>query len=489
MTVPATLPGLLREQARRRPAAPAMREKKLGIWQTYSWADAFAAVKALAFGLAAAGFEAGDRLCVVGGNRPRLYWMQLAAQALGGAAVPLDASHPYEELARALGQADARWLVLESQEQLDQIRPALGDVPGLRHVLIDAEHGSGDSGIVASLRRLRDVEQLGHELASREPGLIDRTIDELGPDRVALILYQSGTSAAPRGVMLTHQALTAAANAFASVEEIRPEDEWLAYLPPGWIADSLFSVALTLRSGRPCSCPEDPGTVLADLVELGPGGFFGPRQVWEELRKSIEARAASSSWPKRPLLDHFLELALAAEDLRDAGRPTPAWMQVRLSLGEFLVYRPIRDKLGFGRCRWAYADWAASDRSTMRFFRAIGIPVKLLYGKPETAGLIALEQAGAGVGRFAAVPGTEIRLGPDSVIEVRSPAAFSGYCEDSPAGARALTADDWLRTGEAGTLDGQGRLERIERCDGPDADGQALTQAADMHPAPQARAR
>lgn len=483
MSAPVTLPGLLREQTERRPTAPAMREKKLGIWQTYTWADTFAAVKSLAFGLAAAGFEAGDRLCVIGANRPRLYWMQIAAQVLGGAAVPLDASRPNDELAYALSQTDAHWLVLDSQELLDQIGPALDDVSGRRHVLVDAETGSGAAGTAAGRRSLRAVEQLGRELASREPDLVERRIRALDADCVALILYPSSTAAAPRGVMLTHRALIEAANAFVSVEEVRPQDEWLAYLPPGRIADSLFSVALTLRGGYPCSCPEDSGTVLADLVELGPSGFFGPRQVWEELRKTIEARAVSSSWPKRPLYDHFLGLALKAQDLRDVGQRTPTWMQVRLSVGEFLVYRPMRDKLGFGRCRWAYADWAAADRATMRFFRAIGIPVKLLYGTLETAGLIAVEQAGDGVGKFVAVPGTEIRLGPDSAIEVRSLAAFSGYCDDhAPAGARGAPTDHWLRTGEVATLDGQGRLERIERYDGQ-------AQTASMHSGQQEQAR
>jgi long-chain acyl-CoA synthetase len=193
-----------------------------------------------------------------------------------------------------------------------------------------------------------------------------------------------------KGTLLSHQALIAAADAFANAERVEPTDEWLAYLPLGWIADSLFSLTLALVRGFPCSCPESPETTLADLVELSPHGFFAPRQTWEALRQSVETRAASSAPLKRRVFDHFLAAAVAAEHVRESGQPLPLPAKARLALGELLVYRPVRAKLGFGRCRWAYVEANVLDAETARFFRAIGIDTKSLDGRAELAALATL---------------------------------------------------------------------------------------------------
>jgi long-chain acyl-CoA synthetase len=389
VTAAATLPALFARQAATRPTMPAMREKKRGIWQTESWADAFAAMKGQAFGLAALGFGPGDRLCVIGDNRPRLYWVQVAAQSLGGIAVPLDPNQSAEELLAQVTRADARWLVLETPELLHRLTTATIRMPPLRGVLVDNGGESGERDGVRIHDR-GDVDALGCELAGREPDLVDRAIDRLSGDQIALLSFTSPPTAPGGSALVSHQALIAAAEAFANAEKVGPTDEWLAYLPIGWIADSLFSLALALVRGFPCSCPESPETTLVDLVDLRPHGFFAPRQTWEALRKSVEGRAGSSSPLKRRVFRYFLAAGLAAERARESGQPPAVAAKARLALGELLIFRPVRVKLGFGRCRWAYVDADVLDDDTERFFRAIGIDVKSLAGRVELGGFAGL---------------------------------------------------------------------------------------------------
>jgi long-chain acyl-CoA synthetase len=466
MIEPATLPALLRQQAKLRPNAPAMREKKLGVWETHNWFDAYAATGRIAFGLAEVGFCEGERVCIVGDNRPRMYWLQLAVQILGGVAVPLDANRPTEELLGQAGQAAATWVVLDSHEQLNRFGPLLSALPALRCVLVDAsvpaiEHEG------APLRSMVEIEELGRSLSTRAPDLIDRAIDQLEPSRTAIISYTSGTSSAAKGVLLSHQALIAAATAFASVEDVRATDDSLAYLPLGWIADTMFSLVLPLVRGGPCGCPESPDTVLSDLVELGPQGFFAPHQVWEELRLSIETRILNSSSMHRRFFGYFLDVALSAERLREQGLSIPLGMKVKLALGEWLIYRSVRDKLGFGRNRWSYVGGVAPREDTMRFFQAVGIPVKSLYGTTEMAGLIAVQRQERGGLHPPTGFGIDLRLGADGEIEVRSPAAYTGYATAEPQGGNTATPDGWFRTGDLGTINKDGGLVGLRRAAEP----------------------
>jgi long-chain acyl-CoA synthetase len=462
MTEPTTLPALLRHQAKLQPGASAMREKKLGVWETQNWFDAYAATSRIAFGLAAAGFRADERIGIVGDNRPGMYWLQLAVQILGGVAVPLDANRPSDEILGQAAQAEATWIVLDSHEQLNRFTSLLSALPALRCVLVDAEGFSVDQEGVL-LRSMVEIEKLGHDLSTRVPDLIDRAIDQLEPSRTAIISYTSGTSGAAKGVLLSHRALITAATAFAAIEDVRSADEVLAYLPLGWIADTMFSLVLPLVRGGPCSCPESPDTVLSDLVELGPQGFFAPHQVWEELRLSVETRILNSSSLHRQVFGHFLTLALSAERLREQGLPIPLGMKIKLALGEWLIYRPVRDKLGFGRSRWRYVGGITPHKDTMRFFGAIGIPLKSLYGTTEMAGLIAVQRQERGGLHPLTKSGIELRLGANGEIEVRSPAASLGYDTAEPQGGNTVTPDGWFRTGDLGTIDQDGGLVGLRR--------------------------
>jgi long-chain acyl-CoA synthetase len=463
MTGP-TLPRLLRRNAESMPRRPAMREKDRGIWRTYSWAEYEAQVRDFAAGLAAQGFRRGDKLAVIGDNRPRLYWAQIAAQALGGVAVPVYQDSIASELAYVLEHADVSVVVAEDQEQVDKILPLAGALPRLALLVYDDPRGLAEYR-VPWLRSFEAVQEAGRLHAGDHSGLVEAAIAAGSAEDLALLAYTSGTTGAPKGVMLSHANLIRVAEAFVAVEDIRPSDEWLCYLPMAWVGDSLYSTVLSLLVGFTCNCPESPETVQRDLRELGPTALLAPPRVWETMLASVQVRAADATPLKRRVFQLFRRLAEQAEQRRSDGRVPPPLMRLGLALGEALVYGPVRDRLGLGRARWAYTGGAPLGPDAYRFFRAFGVNLKQIYGATELSGLAALQPDGEAdpgtVGRVCA--GLELRIGEDGEVLIRSPGLFQGYYKQPEATAATFTPEGWFRTGDAGYLDGNGHLVVIDR--------------------------
>lgn len=464
MTEPSTLPRLLRRNAEAFAARPAIREKRRGIWQSFTWAQYWEEVRDFALGLAAFGFGRGDKLSVIGDNRPRLYWAQLAAQCLGGAAAPVYQDSVAAELAYVLEHAEVSVIVAENQEQVDKVLSLTPRLPRLSLIVYDDPLGMRQYQH-ALLKSFEEVQAAGRAFGAEHPGHVERAIDAGAADDLALLAYTSGTTGNPKGVMLTHRNLIAAAQAFAAAESIRPSDQVLCYLPMAWVGDALYSTMMSLLVGFTCNCPESPQTVSRDLRELGPTALLAPPSVWENLLTSVQVRAAEASPVKRGLFELFRRRAEHAELLRSEGkRPSPA-LRFALALGELMIYGPVRDQLGLRRVRWAYTGGASLGIDTFRFFRSFGVNLKQIYGATELCGLAALQsdaEADANsVGR--ACPGTNVRIDQGGEVLVRSPAMFKGYYKQPEATASALTADGWLRTGDAGFLDPRGHLVIIDR--------------------------
>ena len=309
MTDATTLPRMLRRNAQTMANRPALREKNLGIWQTYSWARYYQEVRDFALGLAAHGFRRGDKLAVIGDNRPRLYWAQLAAQSLGGVAVPVYQDSIAAELVYVLNHAEISVIVAEDQEQVDKILSLNDKLPRLELIIYDDPRGLRHYE-APSLKSFEDVQVAGREFGAADPDYIDTEIDKGAPDDLALLNYTSGTTGHPKGVMLSHANLLTSAAAYAAAEDIRPGDELLCYLPMAWIGDSLFSIVLNLLVGFTCNCPERPETVQRDLRELGPTIGFAPPRIWESMLSSVRVRAADSTPLKRGVFDFFQRLRL-----------------------------------------------------------------------------------------------------------------------------------------------------------------------------------
>jgi long-chain acyl-CoA synthetase len=461
---PDTLPRLLRRNAVAMAGRPAIREKTRGIWQTFTWAEYERQVRDFALGLAAHGFRRGDKLAVIGDNRPRLYSAQLAALCLGGIAVPMYQDAIASEMAYVLNHAEIRVVVAEDQEQVDKILSLRARLPDLDLIVYDDPRGMRHYP-GTDLEAFDRVQEVGREFAASHPGYLENEIDAGAPEGTALLTYTSGTTGNPKGVMLSHANLLAAAAGFVAAEDIRPTDNILSYLPMAWIGESLFSLVLTLLVGFTCNCPERPETVQRDLRELGPSVALAPPRIWENMLTQLRVRAADASWIKRRTFETFRRLAERVEVVHGAGERPSLVQRIGLMIGEILVYGPVRDQLGLRRTRWAYTGGAPLGPDTYSFFRGFGINLKQVWGSTELSGLAALQRDGEAdpdtVG--PAIPGSEIRIAASGEVLVRSGAVFQGYYKEPEATRAAVDAEGWFRTGDCGYVDGRGHLVVVDR--------------------------
>ena len=459
-----TLPSLLRANAERIPNRPALREKDRGIWKPHSWQQYWEDSRDLALGLAAAGFNQGDKLSVIGENRPRLYFAQLAAMCLGGIAVPVYQDAIASELAYVLDHAETSVVVAEDQEQVDKVLSLKAQLPKLTLVIYDDPRGLSNYRD-PMLRSFAEVQEAGRAFRAAHPAYAEAAIEALRPDDLALFSYTSGTTSRPKGVMLSHRNLLVSAAAFAAAERIGSREEHLAYLPMAWVGSSLVSLALHLYAGFTCNFPEKPETVQRDLRELGPTIGLAPPRFWENSLTSVTVRAGDASRVKRRLFDFFRRVAERVEQCRLDGKPVPSGLRLLHGLGEFLVYGPVRDYLGWRRARVVYTGGAPLGAEVFRFFRSFGVNLKQVYGATELSGLCSVqgdhEVDPDSVGRVLA--GMEVRIAEDGEVLVRSGGIFQGYYKQPEASRETLTEDGWLKTGDAGFVDRGGRLTIIDR--------------------------
>jgi long-chain acyl-CoA synthetase len=459
-----TLPQLLGRNLAQNPTAPAMREKDRGIWITYSWADYARHVGDFANGLAALGFKRGEKVTVVGDNRPRLYWAQVSAQSLGGIAVPVFQDSIASELVYVLNHAEVAVVVAEDQEQVDKVLSLREQLPSLRLVIYDDARGmTGYNEPI--LKSFEEIEALGRDFAAKNPEYLKTEIAKGKPGDVALFAYTSGTTGKPKGAMLTHRNLIGAAEGFITVEQLHRGDEWLSYLPMAWVGDAIFSLVLSTVVGITCNCPESPETVQRDLRELGPQAMLAPPRIWENMLTSINVKAADASPLKRRVFNYFRDIAEQVELARSEGRPVSGGQKLLHRIGDFLVYGPVRDQLGLGRLRWAYTGGAPLGADTFRLFRGFGINLKQVYGSTETSALVAIQQDSEANPNTVGRPctGIEVKIADNGEVLLKSPGIFAGYYKQEDATRDAIDADGWFHTGDAGFVDPNGHLVIIDR--------------------------
>jgi long-chain acyl-CoA synthetase len=459
-----TFTRLLLEHARTRPDAPALREKELGIWQTTTWRELAALVETMAHGLADAGLGPGGHLVVVGENRPRLYAAMLAAQALGAVPVPLYQDAVAGEYVFPIGNAGVAHAVAEDQEQVDKLLEVRAQVPGLAHVWYDDPRGLRHYA-APGLAPLDALLERGRAHARAHPGFVAERIAAAKPDDVAAMFFTSGTTGNPKGVVHTHRSLLDRARAGADFDRLTSSDEVLAYLPPAWIGQNIFSYAQWLACGYVVNCPESASTVTLDLKEIGPTYYFAPPRVFESLLTSVTIRMEDASAPKRWMFRRAMALANRVGPARMDGRPVSLGDRLAYALGDLLVYAPLRNTLGLSRVRVAYTAGEAIGPDLFTFYRSIGINLKQLYGSTETAVFVCLQPDHQVKADTVGVPiaGVELKLTEAGEILVRSPGLLRGYYKNPEATAEVLTEDGWYRTGDAGFLDASGHLKIIDR--------------------------
>jgi len=462
--VSSTFVQLLLKHAAQRPDAPALRVKEYGIWQTTTWSALAELVKALAGGLAAAGLQRGQHIVVIGDNRPRLYASMLAAQALGAIPVPLYQDAAATEYTFPINNAEVAYAIGENQEQVDKLLELRESCPQLSHIWFDDERGLRNYQ-EPGLTSLDQLIEAGKAYHAQHPGTYEATVRSGQVSEVAAMFFTSGTTGNPKGVVHTHHTLLDRARAGADFDRLLANEEVLAYLPPAWIGQNIFSYAQWLACGYVVNCPESAATVTIDLKEIGPTYYFAPPRIFEGLLTSVMIRMEDASAIKRRLFHYFMDVARrVGPELMD-GKSVGAADALLYKLGDLCIYGPLRNTLGLSRVRVAYTAGEAIGPDLFNFYRAIGVNLKQLYGSTETAVFVCLQPDHEVKSDTVGVPiaGVEIKLTDSGEILVKSPGLLKEYYKNPAATQEVLSADGWYHTGDAGFLDHSGHLKIIDR--------------------------
>jgi long-chain acyl-CoA synthetase len=459
-----TFPKLLRFQAKTRPGHAASREKIYGIWQSWTWKEVEQNVRDLASGLHVLGVKRGDKVAIIGDNRPRLYWTFVAVQALGGVPVPVYQDAVAEEMRFVLDHAEVRFAVAEDQEQVDKLIEIKARCPRLEHIVYEDARGLRHYDH-AHLSAYEQVQEKGRAFAAANPGFFDAEADRGKGGDAAVMLYTSGTTGQPKGCVLTFDNLIVTAENAARFDNMTAEDEVLAYLPMAWVGDHVYSFAEGYVAGFCVACPESGATVLNDLRELGPTYFFAPPRIFENLLTTVMIRMEDAGVLKRRMFKFFIAVARRSGSKIMDKKPVPLLDRLLYRLGELLVYGPLKNTLGFSRVRLCYTAGEAIGPDMFEFYRSLGMNMKQLYGMTEASVFIAMQADGEvkrdTVGKPA--PGVEIKITDAGEVMFRSPGVFQEYFKNPQATAETKTPDGWVHTGDAGYFDQDGQLKIIDR--------------------------
>jgi len=446
----------------------AMRRKDRGIWRAFSWQQSYEQVRRLALGLIHLGLQRGEKACIIGDNDPQYFWAQLAIQAAGSVAVGLFTDSAPPEIQYVVQHSDAALVFAKDQEQCDKLLDIRAHVPAVRRVIYWDDKGLWsyhDPWLIS----FEEAQALGQTLDAEQPDLFDRSIAEGRGDDVAIFCYTSGTTGEPKGAMISHSNLIAGSDQAARVDPRYDTDEYVSFLPPAWITENALGLATHLRTGMIVNFPEAPETVQANIREIAPHALLFSARLWESLVALVQVRMAESSRLNRWLYRLFMPVGHKVAGLRfEQRRPVGLLWRGLNALGEFAVFRPLRDKLGLTRVRSAYSSGATLNPEVIRFFRAIGVNIKQLYGSTEAQ--LHTVHVGDDV-KFETVgvppPGMEIKIAEDGEILVCGPTVFQGYNKNPEATARAVFTDEqgrrWFHTSDAGTLDADGHLIYLDR--------------------------
>ena len=459
-----TIPKLLLDHAKRRGDSPANRHKNFGIWQSWTWSEVAKEVRNLACGLAKLGFKRGDKLAVIGDNRPRLYWSMVAAQALGGIPVPPYQDSVAEEMVYVLENSDAKFAIVQNQEQTDKLLEIKDRLPHLEYICYEEPRGMR-AYTEEFIFYYKDIQQTGRAFHGENPDYFLREIENGQGSDISIFLYTSGTTGKPKGVVLTQENLPITSRNSLAFDNITAEEEALAYLPMAWVGDNLFSFAQAYVAGFCVNCPEGPETVMTDLREIGPTYYFAPPAIYEAVLTKVMIRMEDAGKIKRLMFNYFMDLAKSVGIRILDGKSVSIAERALYGLGNLLVYGPLKNNLGLSRTRLAYTAGEAIGPEIFSFFRSLGINIKQLYGQTEATVFISAQPDGEvksdTVGKV--FPGVELRLADNNEVFYRSPGVFHSYYKNPESTADTKDAEGWVATGDAGFFDDDGHLKIIDR--------------------------
>ncbi|MDO6583975.1 AMP-binding protein [Salipiger sp. 1_MG-2023] len=460
-----SIPQLLQRNVSLYGDRPAWREKEYGIWQSWSWAEGAQEIEAFALGLLNLGLARGDHVAVIGRNRPTLYWAMVAAQMCGAVPVPLYQDAVAEEMEYVLSHCGARFVIAADQEQVDKVIEIQDDLHQFEHMIYVDPRGMRKYDH-RQLHEYGHIQAQGRAARDELIGELDARRGALGYDDTCVMLYTSGTTGKPKGVVLSNRNIIETAKASSEFDHLGPGEEVLAWLPMAWVGDFIFSIGQAFWTGFCVNCPESPETMLTDLREIAPSYYFAPPRVFETQLTSIMIRMEDAGALKKRMFDHFMALARRVGPKILDGAQVGALDRLHYALGAALVYGPLKNALGFSRVRVGYTAGEAIGPEIFDFYRALGINLKQLYGQTEASVFITQQPDNEVRPDTVGVPspGVEIRIAENGEVFYRSPGVFVEYYKNAESTADTKDADGWVATGDAGFFEeGTGHLRIIDR--------------------------
>ncbi len=441
----------------------AMREKEFGVWRPITWSQYLENVKYLALGLVKLGLKKGDKVSIIGDNRPEGLWAEMAVLCAGGIGVWLFQDCLIDEVRYILDHSDSKFLFGEGQEEVDKALSVIDECPKLEKVIWDDPKGMRNYN-QDCLRSLKQIQELGRDLEKEQPNLFAELIEQGTGSEVALLFYTSGTTSLPKGALLSHNNMLTMGKALMAVDPCKESDDYVSYLPFAWIGEQMMSISCGLQVGYTINFPEDPGTAQENIREIGPHVMFAPPRMYEQMTRTVQVKYLDASWTKRKFFELSNKIGYHVAGLKFEKKPIPVHWQIFQWLARIAVQNKVRDHLGLSRVRNAYTGGAAMGPDHFRFFHALGVNLKQIYGQTEVAGISVVHRSGDikfdTVGK--PIPGTEIKITEDGEIITRSPSVFLGYYKNPEATEKALQ-DGWLYSDDKGFIDEDGHLVVFDR--------------------------
>ena len=460
-----SIPALLARNARLYAGRPAWREKEFGIWQSWTWAEGAAEIRGIALGFLALGLNRGDHVAIIGRNRPALYWSMIAAQMCGAVPVPLYQDAVAEEMAYVLENCGARFVICGDQEQVDKVIEVQDRLHLVEQIVYVDKRGMRKYDH-SRMNALADVEAEGKAAHFRFDAELDARIAALNYDSTCVMLYTSGTTGKPKGVVLSNRNIIETAKNSSSFDKLSPGDDVLAYLPMAWVGDFIFSVGQAMWTGFCVNCPESAATMMTDLREIGPTYFFAPPRVFEGQLTQVMIRMEDAGRLKKAMFDRCMKIARRVGPAILDGKPVGLGDRLAYWIGDKLVYGPLKNTLGFSRIRVGYTAGEAIGPEIFDFYRSLGINLKQLYGQTEATVFITQQPDGEVRSDTVGVPspGVEVRIGANGEVFYRSPGTFVEYYKNPESTASTKDAEGWVATGDAGFFEEtSGHLRIIDR--------------------------
>lgn len=458
-----TFPQLLLERAAEYGDQPALREKIYGIWQSVSWNDYVRHVRYFCQGLVSLGLTPDDTIAIIGDNRPEWIYAELAAQAAGARGIGIYQDAVVSEMIYIVTHADVKFMVVEDQEQVDKVLEMWGELRGVSKVIYYDPKGLRNYA-EDFLMHFPDVEKLGQDFELQNPGWFESRVAAGKGDDIAILSTTSGTTGDPKLAVISHTNLIAMGGNLMSIDPLERRDRFVSFLPMAWIGEQMMSFACSLQRGFVLHFPEEPETALANIREIGPQAMFSPPRIWENLVSQVIVKMEDSTWLKRQFFKWAMRVGYRMADVHFRKEEPSLWLKVLYFLADWTVFQMVKDHLGLRHLKRAYTGGAALGPDVFRFFHALGVNLKQIYGQTEASGISVIHRDGdikfQTVG--TPVPGTEVQIAETGEILLKSEAIFQGYYRN-PSATRESLKNGWLHSGDAGYFDEDGHLVVIDR--------------------------